>query len=96
MLYEVTQLPRSSLNLNSDGQRLNPTVGVSDRPPGTENWKKLKFTKDPSRPGGGVYIADEKAVAEAVSDVALGTVVLIETEDKDGNPTHKVDDSNVG
>ncbi|KAG8893558.1 hypothetical protein FRB99_001877, partial [Tulasnella sp. 403] len=87
LLYEATQLPPALLNMPGDPQRLNPTVGVSDRPPGTENFRILKFRKDPSRPGGGVFIADEKSVIEAVNEVPLGTIVFVRGEDKDGNPT---------
>ena len=86
LLYEVTQLPRESLHRAGDPLRLNPTVGVSDRPAGTENFIKLKFTKDSSRPGGGVFVADDQHVAESVSDLPLGTVVYVQG-DKDGG-TH--------
>ncbi|KIO32577.1 hypothetical protein M407DRAFT_105584 [Tulasnella calospora MUT 4182] len=91
LLYETTQLPQAAFNQPNNPQRLNPTVGVSDRPPGTENFRKLKFTKDPTRPGGGVFVADDKALAEAViSDLPLGTVVFVQAEDKDGRPASGV------
>ncbi|KAG8961393.1 hypothetical protein FRC00_012413 [Tulasnella sp. 408] len=91
LLYETTQLPQAAFNHPNNPQRLNPTVGVSDRPPGTENFRKLKFTKDPTRPGGGVFVADDKALAEAViSDLPLGTVVFVQAEDKDGRPASGV------
>ncbi|KAG9027836.1 hypothetical protein FRB95_007346 [Tulasnella sp. JGI-2019a] len=89
LLYEATQ-QMSHNNLHTPGEesrRLNPTVGVSDSAIGTVGFRRLKFTKDPSRPGGGVFIADEKALADLVSDVPLGTVVLVEAQDKNGDKT---------
>ncbi|KAG8883115.1 hypothetical protein FRB97_007252 [Tulasnella sp. 331] len=89
LLYEATQ-QISHNNLHTPGEesrRLNPTVGVSDSAIGTAGFRKLKFTKDPSRPGGGVFIADEKALADLVNDVPLGTVVLVEAQDKNGDKT---------
>ncbi|EJD42242.1 hypothetical protein AURDEDRAFT_115195 [Auricularia subglabra TFB-10046 SS5] len=68
LLYNAT--------LHPDKQRqapyVNPTKGVAARTP--DALRGLTFRKDPSRPGGGVYIADERS--HVVHDNPDGTFVV--------------------
>ncbi|KDN53384.1 hypothetical protein K437DRAFT_69739 [Tilletiaria anomala UBC 951] len=56
---------------------LNPTAGVSNHKT-TEAVRGLKFKPDPSRPGGGVYVAETSDLV--VHDLPRGTVILKDTE----------------
>ncbi|KAG8963102.1 hypothetical protein FRC03_003378 [Tulasnella sp. 419] len=88
LLYEATQLPEMPAPRPGDRQRLNPTVGVGIYSKvGMEGFRRLKFKKDPSRPGGGVFVADEQAIKEAVSDVPEGTVVVEEKNEDEVDGT---------
>lgn len=62
---------------------LNPTGGVKPRPPPPLGG--LVFQKDPSRPGGGVFIAHGKAV-EGVKNLPEG-VVISRPDDDQGEMT---------
>ncbi len=62
---------------------LNPTAGVSNRKT-AEAVKGLKFRADPTRPGGGVYVADTSD--SVVHDLPRGTVVLKEQQAPTGMP----------
>jgi len=67
LLYEATQRPdQPSLR-----QGLNPTAGVSARAP--DSFKGLTFKKDKSRPGGGVFVANERT--KEINELLEGTVV---------------------
>jgi hypothetical protein len=61
---------------------LNPTGGVQSKLPST--YKGLKYKKDPSRPGGGVFIASGKAKEGDYSNVPEG-VVIVNSDDDDSN-----------
>lgn len=67
LLYESTQAPQHPL----EPPALNPTGGVKVKPP-TEG---LTFRKDPTRPGGGVFVAHEKPNEEVVRDLPEGLIV---------------------
>lgn len=67
LLYESTQAPQHPL----EPPALNPTGGVKVKPP-TEG---LTFRKDPTRPGGGVFVAHEKPSEEVVRDLPEGLIV---------------------
>ncbi|KAI0934800.1 hypothetical protein AcV5_006529 [Taiwanofungus camphoratus] len=67
LLYEATQGPP----LPSETPALNPTGGVKGKPP----LGGLEFHKDPSRPGGGVFIAHKKPERQAVDGVPEGTII---------------------
>ncbi|KAH8106811.1 fungal-specific transcription factor domain-containing protein [Cristinia sonorae] len=67
LLYESTQGPQHPL----EPPALNPTGGVKVKPP-TEG---LTFRKDPSRPGGGVFIANEQPKEEVVRDLPEGLII---------------------
>lgn len=56
LLYEAalkTTAPESADELSSRPNNVNPTAGVTVR----ENYGKSVFVPDPSRPGGGVFVA---------------------------------------
>ncbi|TFK54750.1 hypothetical protein OE88DRAFT_1642088 [Heliocybe sulcata] len=72
LLYEATQGPSQSL----DAPALNPTGGVK----GKALAEGLDYRKDPSRPGGGVYIARGKAREGDYSGVAPGTIIQSDDE----------------
>ncbi|KAI0082837.1 hypothetical protein K474DRAFT_1655018 [Panus rudis PR-1116 ss-1] len=67
LLYEATQGPQQAL----EPPPLNPTGGVKGKPP----TGGLTFTKDPSRPGGGVFVAREKPSEELVRELPEGTII---------------------
>ncbi|PWN51875.1 hypothetical protein IE53DRAFT_361230 [Violaceomyces palustris] len=56
---------------------LNPTAGVSNRRT-IEAVRGLVFKPDPSRPGGGVFVANDKSLV--LRDLPRGTVILKETK----------------
>jgi len=68
LLYEATtQGPPPPIG----GPALNPTSGVT-----AKNPVLLDYKKDPSRPGGGVFVANKTTVdSGALADVAPGTVI---------------------
>ena len=68
LLYEATtQGPVTPMG----GPALNPTSGVTAKKP-----VLLDYKKDPSRPGGGVFVASKSTVESgALADVAPGTVI---------------------
>ncbi|EPQ58008.1 hypothetical protein GLOTRDRAFT_136812 [Gloeophyllum trabeum ATCC 11539] len=72
LLYEATQGPAQSL----EAPALNPTGGVK----GKNLQEGLDYKKDPSRPGGGVYIAHGKAREGDYSEVPPGQVILSDDE----------------
>ena len=52
---------------------LNPTSGVRGKPPLTDS---LVFTKDPSRPGGGVFVAHTRPKdGEVDENLPEGTII---------------------
>lgn len=98
LLYESTQTPlASSSSLSSSlatvgtntTEPLNPTVGVRPRGKFPEALRGLMFRKDPSQPGGGVFVAAERPGGD-YSDLPRGTIVLRGDGigSKDGNPVH--------
>jgi len=76
LLYEATQGPSQSL----DAPALNPTGGVKGR----ALAEGLDYRKDPSRPGGGVYVAHGKAREGDYSGVPPGTVIQSDEESEGG------------
>ena len=64
---------------------LNPTAGVSNRKT-AEAVSGLKFKPDPTRPGGGVYVADTTDVV--IHDLPRGTVVLKEPDNSNRMPVY--------
>ncbi|KAF7778524.1 transcriptional regulator family: Fungal Specific TF [Agaricus bisporus var. burnettii] len=66
LLYEATQGPP----LPMEAPALNPTGGVKTRPP-----LSLEYRKDPTRPGGGVFIAQPRTREEDVKDIPPGTII---------------------
>ena len=81
LLYETTLGPPSL----DPKPLLNPTTGVIAR--SQEEARGLVYRADPSRPGGGVFIATNRGVKEDYyKDLAPGTVVVEGDEnDEDGN-----------
>ncbi|TFK42308.1 fungal-specific transcription factor domain-containing protein [Crucibulum laeve] len=65
LLYEATQGPPLPL----EAPALNPTGGVTNKQPPIG----LDYKKDPTRPGGGVFIAQEKG--QDFKDLPVGTVI---------------------
>ena len=62
---------------------LNPTAGVSNRKT-HENVTGLKFRPDPTRPGGGVYVAESNDVV--LRDLPKGTIVLKDLDEANRMP----------
>ena len=56
---------------------INPTVGVRPRTSFPEALRGLTFRKDPSQPGGGVFVARERESGD-YSDLPRGSIVLRE------------------
>lgn len=80
LLYETTQGPPVQLD---DAAALNPTGGVVRK----TQLKGLKYQKDPSRAGGGVFIAHGKAKEGDYSNMPEGTVIInhgISDEESEG------------
>jgi hypothetical protein len=77
LLYESTQtpIPAAALAPSSSTEPLNPTVGVRPRGKFPEALRGLMFKKDPSQPGGGVFVAAERPSGD-YSDLPKGTIVL--------------------
>ena len=67
LLYEATQAPQPT----SDAPALNPTGGVKGKP----QLAKLKFQKDSSRPGGGVFVAKGPVVDKELEKLPEGTII---------------------
>ncbi|KAG5645591.1 hypothetical protein DXG03_005729 [Asterophora parasitica] len=67
LLYEATQGP----HLPMEAPKLNPTGGVTAKPP-----VGLEYKKDPTRPGGGVFIAHGQAAKEGdFKDIPAGVII---------------------
>lgn len=49
---------------------LNPTGGVTPKPP-----LSLEYQKDPTRPGGGVFVAQTRTREEDIKDLPAGTII---------------------
>ena len=67
---------------------MNPTTGVIGKPQG--NIRGLKYRPDPTRPGGGVFVAHGKSKREDFRDLPAGTVVLsqgVSDEENEGEDT---------
>ncbi|CAL1705128.1 unnamed protein product [Somion occarium] len=67
LLWEATQGPQQSL----EAPALNPTSGVKGKQP----TGSLVFTKDPTRPGGGVFVARERPSDDLVRELPEGTII---------------------
>ena len=78
LLYEATQGPPLPIN---DPPALNPTGGVIGKPPPPVN--SLRYKKDPSRQGSGVFIA-HGVPTENYRDIPRGLIIPSE-ESKGGN-----------
>lgn len=73
LLYEATQGPPLPL----EAPALNPTGGVTVKQP-----VMLDYRKDPTRPGGGVFIAHGKTrIREEIKDVPEGTIISAPSEE---------------
>ncbi|CDO73555.1 hypothetical protein BN946_scf185014.g25 [Trametes cinnabarina] len=77
LLYEATQAPIAPGN---DPPALNPTGGVKGNPPPTA----LKFQKDSTRPGGGVFVAKGPIPKDQFKHLPEGTIVSAETSATEG------------
>ncbi|EIW84945.1 hypothetical protein CONPUDRAFT_162259 [Coniophora puteana RWD-64-598 SS2] len=78
LLYEATQGPPLPL----DKPPLNPTGGVKGKPP---PMGSLQYKKDPSRPGGGVFVAHGDAAKDgAYEDMLQGTIITSSDDELDG------------
>ncbi|KAH9901537.1 fungal-specific transcription factor domain-containing protein [Cubamyces lactineus] len=85
LLYEATQAPIAPGN---DPPVLNPTGGVKANPPPTA----LKFQKDSTRPGGGVFVVKGPIAKDQLEQLPEGTIISAEThtgqnEDEGEAPT---------
>ncbi|PFH51749.1 hypothetical protein AMATHDRAFT_74779 [Amanita thiersii Skay4041] len=80
LLYEATQGP----HLPMEAPPLNPTGGVTARQP-----VGLEYKKDPTRPGGGVFIArgDAKHREDDFKDLPEGTIISGSSDDESGDVT---------
>ncbi|KAI0748532.1 fungal-specific transcription factor domain-containing protein [Daedaleopsis nitida] len=68
LLYEATQAPPAPGN---DTPVLNPTGGVKGRP----LLAALKFQKDGTRPGGGVFVAKGPVIDKELEKLPEGTII---------------------
>lgn len=82
LLYEATQGPP----LPMERPALNPTSNVTTKKPPPLGG--LSYERDPSRPGGGVFIAHGK-VKGAYAEVAPGVIIesTSDDDDEDGAPS---------
>jgi len=76
LLYEATQGPPLPLD---QPPLLNPTGGVKGKLP----LGRLEYKKDPSRPGGGVYIAHGDARQGDYEGIPQGTIITSSDEESD-------------
>lgn len=74
LLFEATQGPRLPID---SPPALNPTGGVKGRQP-----LDLDYRKDPSRPGGGVFVAHGKAREGDFKDLPAGTVISSSSDEE--------------
>ncbi|KAF7796719.1 hypothetical protein EIP86_007902 [Pleurotus ostreatoroseus] len=72
LLYEATQGPQQPL----EAPALNPTGGVKAKQP----LGGLQFKKDPTRPGGGVFIAHGSIPESLDKNLPAGTIINEEAE----------------
>ncbi|CAA7271448.1 unnamed protein product [Cyclocybe aegerita] len=79
LLYEATLGPQ----LPIETPALNPTGGVTSKQP-----VLLDYKKDPTRPGGGVFVAHGKPAE--LKDLPEGTVISGSSEDGDGESEGEV------
>lgn len=79
LLYESTLHP-----LHPEAPALNPTGGVKVKPP----LGGLVFRKDPTRPGGGVFVARDTRTSEDLKHLPAGTVITEEAPE-DGAATQQ-------
>ncbi|KAI9057936.1 hypothetical protein FKP32DRAFT_1615097 [Trametes sanguinea] len=77
LLYEATQAPIAPSN---DPPALNPTGGVKGNPPPAA----LKFQKDSTRPGGGVFVVKGPIPKDQLEQLPEGTIVSAETSSTEG------------
>jgi hypothetical protein len=75
LLYEATQGPPPAVETPA----LNPTGGVYVKQP-----MKVTYKKDPSRPGGGVFVAEDTTRPEDVEDIPAGVVISRDEDDGPG------------
>ncbi|KZP12550.1 hypothetical protein FIBSPDRAFT_835995 [Athelia psychrophila] len=91
LLYEATQGPPAAFELPA----LNPTGGVVGKPPPPVNG--LKFQKDPSRQGSGIFIATAPTQKEDYADLLPGVMVAeSEIRDKDKIPDDNENNTSTG
>lgn len=77
LLYEATQGPPPPMETPA----LNPTGGVKPKPP-----VGLDYKKDPTRPGGGVFVAHGKVARQGdFSGVPSGVVISSNSSDADSD-----------
>lgn len=77
LLYEATQGPPLPLD---QPPLLNPTGGVKGKRP----LRGLEYKKDPSRPGGGVFIAHGEARQGDYEEIPQATIITSTNEETDG------------
>ncbi|KAG9318550.1 hypothetical protein JVU11DRAFT_642 [Chiua virens] len=77
LLYEATQGPPLPLD---QPPLLNPTGGVTGKRP----LQGLEYKKDPSRPGGGVFVAHGEARQGDYEGIPQGTVITSSDEESEG------------
>ncbi|KAH7926634.1 hypothetical protein BV22DRAFT_1008512 [Leucogyrophana mollusca] len=77
LLYESTQGPPIPLD---QPPLLNPTGGVK----GKQQLGGLEYKKDPSRPGGGVFVAHGEARTGDYEGIAPGTIITSSDDESEG------------
>lgn len=65
---------------------LNPTAGVKGRPP-----VMLDYRKDPTRPGGGVFVAQDSGTSDALKDLPRGVIISAGEVEEDADAAGSVD-----
>ena len=81
-MYEATQGPATPL----EQPALNPTAGVKARPPVV-----LDYRKDPTRPGGGVFVAQDSGTSDQLRDLPKGVIINAAEVEDDADAAGSVD-----
>jgi len=83
LLYEATQSP-----VPRNFWPPNPTAGVESR--NSEDADAIAWKKDPSRPGGGLFIATQRTARALGEDIPSGTLVVPDPQPSEEDITTNV------
>jgi hypothetical protein len=72
LLFEATQSPPPADPTRHTVPPLEPTAGTRPR---IDSYSQIKWEKDPSRPGGGIFVTKDPSVTKELSDIGEGVIV---------------------